>query len=39
MGDMVAYNIHNRAIARLVNLRGGLEYLGMRGVLAHVIKR
>ncbi|KAF2430887.1 hypothetical protein EJ08DRAFT_649229 [Tothia fuscella] len=36
--DMVAYNAHDNAIATVVNIRGGLQNLGMDGVLAHVIK-
>jgi len=36
---MAAYNVHDCAVANVVNLRGGLEHLGMKGVLAHVIRR
>jgi hypothetical protein len=38
-GNMAAYEVHNSAITAIVSLRGGLEHLGMKGVLAHVLKR
>jgi hypothetical protein len=36
-GDTSSYDIHMTGVVKLVQLRGGLDYLGMNGLLARMI--